>query len=161
MPLLAGSLNFAWEINAFISSGAFWGHVLWLVLDVFIIILNIYNIRKNKNRLLYCLLIIAFTIVLRLIFVIPEVDGMLISVFAIDLIMAFDFVVNAKKISVHGKIPIAITKLLGDLFAWFAYSDSAYVNVIGIIVFLLNLYYLAKCFDLSARAYENKCKRRE
>ena len=120
----------------------------------------IYNIRTSKIRLLYGLWTIALIILLGFIFSIPNFDGMLASVFAIDLIMALDFVVNAKKTSTRGRIPIAITRLLGDLFAWIAYAQSTYVNVIGIIVLMLNLYYVSICLELDAQANKFKRKRR-
>lgn len=154
MPLLAGSLNFAWELNALLLSGGMWGHVLWFGLDVFIVILNIASMKRG--RFLYLIVIAALSVILRWIFTIPSLDGMLLSVFAIDLLMACDYVVNAKKISKHGKIPIAITKFWGDFFAWLAYSEYMYVNIIGAVVFLLNLYYLAVCLDASR---DERCRR--
>lgn len=158
MPLLAGSLNLAWEINALVLSNAFWGHILWLGLDVFIIAINTYNLRRISSRILYCLMTVAFAVFLRQIFLVPHVDGVLISVFAIDFIMAVDFLINARKISLNGKILIASTKLLGDFFAWLTYANaSLYVTVIGAIVFLINLYYIAICLDESAK--NNKLKR--
>ena len=39
MPLIAGSLNFAWEINALLLSIGFYGHVLWTGLDVLIVVI--------------------------------------------------------------------------------------------------------------------------
>ena len=41
MPLIAGSLNFAWEINALLLSRGFYGHVLWTGLDVLIVFHNV------------------------------------------------------------------------------------------------------------------------
>lgn len=50
-------------------------------------------------------------------FRIPNVDGQRISVFAIDLIMAIEYVLCAKQIAPQGRISVGILKLLGDLFA--------------------------------------------
>lgn len=51
-------------------------------------------------------------------FRIPNVDGQRISVFAIDLIMAIEYVLCAKQIAPQGRISVGVLKLLGDLFAW-------------------------------------------
>ena len=60
MPLIAGSLNFAWEINALLLSRGFYGHVLWAVLDIFIVIHNVRFLEKSK-RIKYMLFIAVLT----------------------------------------------------------------------------------------------------
>ena len=85
MPLIAGSLNFAWEINALLLSRGFYGHVLWTGLDVLIVVHNVRFLEKGKRKK-YLLLIVVFILVLYGMFRIPNVDGQRISVFAIDLI---------------------------------------------------------------------------
>lgn len=147
MPLLAGSLNFAWEINALFLSRGFYGHVLWAVLDIFIVIHNVRFLEKSK-RIKYLLFIAVLTFTLYGIFRIPNVDGERISVFSIDLIMAVEYVLCAKQIALQGKISIGVLKLLGDLFAWLAnMQNSVFVAVCGLIVLLLNLFYLAICLE--------------
>lgn len=149
MPLLSGSLNFAWEINALIESNGFWGHILWLVLDVAIISLNIRNLKSYKKAGGYVLFTAVMTIALWFIFRLTTVDGMLLSVFIIDLIMAVEYVVVAKKISNHSKVLIATIKLFGDLFAWLTNLHiELYVAIIGGIVLLMNLFYLSYCLEL-------------
>lgn len=161
MPLIPGSICIAWELNALIISRGLWVHVLWLGLDVFIFILNIYNIAKLRNRILYITMTVFWAVFFAFLFRITAFDLMFISSFLLDLGIAVGYVIKAKDISRHGQIPIAITKLLGDMCACIFYSQfSNLIVVIGIIVFLLNLYYLAKCLDLAARVFENKCKKR-
>ena len=86
------------------------------------------------------------------IFSATEYDGMLISAFIIDLIMALVFVLRVHAISKRSKKVIAVLKLLGDGFACLAYFDRSMVAVCaGIGVFLLNLFYLASCFEEASR----------
>lgn len=59
MPLIAGSLNFAWEINALLLSRGFYGHVLWTGLDVLIVFHNVRFLEKGKRKK-YLLLIVVF-----------------------------------------------------------------------------------------------------
>lgn len=149
MPLLAGSLNFAWELNALFKTGGFWGHVIWLLLDVLIISLNIRNLKSFKKIIMYIALTAGLTAALRFVFTLTDIDGMLLSVFIIDLVMATEYVVMVKNISNHTKVIIAITKLLGDLFAWLANLHlETYVAILGGVVLLVNLFYLLYCLEL-------------
>lgn len=151
MPLIAGSLNFAWEINALLLSRGFYGHVLWTGLDVLIVFI-MFVFRKGKRKK-YLLLIVVFILVLYGMFRIPNVDGQRISVFAIDLIMAIEYVLCAKRIAPQGRISVGVLKLLGDLFAWLSNMQSSlFVAVCGVIVLLLNLFYLAICLEQSSHS---------
>ena len=49
MPFIAGLLDFAWEVNAVIVSHGYWAHILWISLDVFILIYNIYLQIETKD----------------------------------------------------------------------------------------------------------------
>ena len=152
MPLIAGSLNFAWEINVLLLSRGFYGHVLWTGLDVLIVVHNVRFLEKGKRKK-YLLLIVVFILVLYGMFRIPNVDGQRISVFAIDLIMAIEYVLCAKQIAPQGRISVGVLKLLGDLFAWLSnMQSSVFVAVCGLIVLLLNLFYLAICLEQSSHS---------
>lgn len=152
MPLIAGSLNFAWEINALLLSRGFYGHVLWTVLDVFIVFHNVHFLEKGKRKK-YLLFIAVFILVIYGVFRIPNVDGQRISVFAIDLIMAIEYLLCAKQIALQGRIYVGVLKLLGDLFAWLSnMQGSVFVAVCGLIVLLLNLFYLAICLEQSSHS---------
>lgn len=71
---------------------------------------------------------------------------MLYYSFIIDLIMAVCFITDHKKLSPKLKIPIAVTKLLGDACAGMHYaSDSWFIALIACIVFVCNVYYLYLC----------------
>ena len=48
MPPIAGVFNLAWELNAAIHSLGFWGHLVWLLLDL-VIFSN--NVRKMTNHI--------------------------------------------------------------------------------------------------------------
>lgn len=83
--------------------------------------------------------------------------GMLLSSYVIDLVIAVEYVARIRHISPPGKLPIAIFKLLGDLFAWLFYcKQSIFVGIVGAVVLLLNLFYLAYCME--ERSYPAKRK---
>lgn len=66
--------------------------------------------------------------------------------------MAVAYVVEVKQVPMSGKLAIATTKLLGDLFAWLHYmKDSHFVAAAGLAVLLMNLYYLAYCMEEVSR----------
>ena len=94
MPLIAGMLNFAWEILALIKSGGYWIHIVWLLLDCFIIAYNFYILTDFKRRITYGLMTLASFLLL--FFVFKATNGMLISSFAIDVIMAVEYLVCLK-----------------------------------------------------------------
>ena len=145
-------LNFAWEINALLLSRGFYGHVLWTALDIFIIFHNVCFLEKRK-RGKYLLLTAVLVLALYGIFRVPNVDGQRISVFSIDIIMAIEYVLCAKQIARQGKISVGVLKLLGDLSAWLAnMQSSVFVAVSGLIVVLLNLFYLAICLEQNSHS---------
>lgn len=157
MPFIVGALNFAWETNALSVSHGFWGHIVWLLLDTFILCQNIRRL-KPRMRYVYISCVALSIAVLFVVFRSQEIDGMGISAFLIDLIIAVEYVVASKKISCHGKVSIAVTRFLGDAFAWIYYAKlSVFVRVVGICVFLLNLLYLCICMEHSSR--KNKYRR--
>lgn len=150
MPLLAGLLNLSWEVNAMIVSAGLWGHVLWLLLDVVIYVQNLIRISRQKSRRYTCMYVsclLIMTAVLHWLFLTWSA-GMLVSCFAIDGMMACNFLRAEKKLSDYGKISIAVTKFAGDTFAWLSYfRSSAFVRITGCIVFFMNLFYLALCLE--------------
>lgn len=169
MPLLAGALNLAWELNKIVfqfmtSESLYLGCLVWLVLDIGIFILNLLYIRKAKqkssyNIYIYIACFCGFAAAMYVLFRFPQFDGQLITSFLIDLIMAVEFVLCGKRITQHGKIPIAVTKLLGDLFAWLYYmKNSLFVMIVGVVVFLVNLFYLALCLEERAALSKKKKK---
>lgn len=148
MPLLPGALNYAWELNALIVSKGMWGHIIWIGLDTIIVLINLGNVRKKEGKILYVVGIAAASIGLGYVFHLQNVPGMLISAYVIDLLLAIAFLVCVRNISVRGKKTIAVFKLLGDGFACLAYAhQSGFVIITGISVFLINLAYLAACYE--------------
>ena len=158
MPLLPGSICIAWELTALIFSGGMWKHVLWFSLDLAVFTLNLLNIGKIRNRILYIVVTLFFIIVLAGCSWKLGLDVMLFSSFILDLFIAISYVVASKTISPRGKTAIAVAKFIGDIAAWQYYQQySILIWIIGAIVFLLNLYYIAICLDESAK--KNKPKR--
>lgn len=163
MPLIAGMLNFSWEIHALIASNGYAGHIVWLVLDIFIIAYNVWILTDCKKRLIYISATAVCILILYFVFSAESINGMLVSSFIIDVIMALEFVAVFKKISYRGKLLIGAFRFLGDLFAWLEnMQQSKIVFAAGIIVLLLNSYYLLCCVkevkDPNRKSYANSYK---
>lgn len=145
MPYIPGVLNFSWECAALINSKGFYGHIIWLALDCLIIYIGFHFLDQTKQKIIYIISIVVLIWVQLMVFQLAQ--GMLISVFIIDLIMAICFCIDLRQISTKFKITIAITKLLGDMFAGLYYaSEGIFVTITAILVFLINIFYLSLCF---------------
>jgi len=84
-------------------------------------------------------------------------NGMLYSSFAGDFIMAVCFLTDRKKLSGKLKVSIAVTKLLGDLFAGMCYGpEGAFITILAGLVLLCNIAYLYLCMDESFAAEQEK-----
>ena len=78
------------------------------------------------------------------------INGLLISSFVIDVIMAFEFIYALKKISSDGIILIGVCRLLGDMFAWLSnLKTSGFVMIAGSTVLCVNVFYL--CYSLEVK----------
>ena len=168
MPHIAGALNFAWEFHAFLGSGGYWVHTLWLLLDTLILAYNLYILENVRRRVLYSLAVLSFTAVMPAVIALP--NGMLVSSFIIDIEMAAVYLLvlwkDRPKTSqrhdyIYIYIFIAVFRLLGDLFAWLAYMRySTAVLMIGAAVLCVNIFYLCSCFEFLARGPRPDGKRR-
>ena len=146
MPLISGMLNFSWEIFALQASGGYWVHVVWLLLDCIIFAYNIFILDGFKKRLIYFLMFIVCVPITYFVFQSADFNGMLISSFAIDIIMAVEYLVFVNRLSTRGQIAIGLCRLCGDFFAWYANKlSSKFVLITGIIVFGINLIYILTC----------------
>ena len=140
IPIIACVLNFAWELVALWNSKGFWGHILWAGLDIFIIFFALRYVSRKQYKFIILLSLIIGCLVLYFAFELP--NGMLISVFIIDVIMAIAYVVEFNKMAPTFKIPIAITKLFGDLFAGLYYGiDRPFIGIMAIAVLIFNFIY--------------------
>lgn len=152
MPLISGMLNFGWEIFALRTSGGYWVHIVWLLLDCIILAYNIFILDGFKKKLTYALMTAACIPLLYFVFQTSFFDGMLISSFVIDIIMALEYLLFAKWLSGRGQIAIGVFRLLGDFFAWYGNRRfSKFVLVAGMIVLALNLAYVATCFFIQEK----------
>jgi len=146
MPYVAGVLNFGWELCALQQSQGFWGHILWLGLDVVIYSIGFLFLDAEKRWQIYLYIILTYAVTAGCWFLFVLPDGMLISVFVIDLIMAAMFLVDRKRLSPELKVPIAGFKLVGDAFAGACYgAGEPVVAVLATLVFLCNVWYLWLC----------------
>lgn len=146
MPFVAGVLNFSWEICAVLHSRGLWGHVIWLSLDIAIVLSSFLFIQSRRNKIMYVVAILLSTVLFRFAFTLQH--GMLFSSFIIGLIMAVWYLIDRKKLSSKLKVPIAFTKLLGDLFAGIYYApESVFIGVLAVLAFYCNIAYLYLCIE--------------
>ena len=159
MPFVAGALNIGWEVCALISSGGYWGHIVWLILDLAVLSYNIYILYSLRQRFSYVILVLVCGVMLHRVFLIPSIDGMLISSFVIDIIMALEYIVMIKHVSPRGRLLIGVLRLLGDAFAWVEnLRHSKCVLIIGIMVLLANIFYCCYCLELEGMGKTKKKK---
>ena len=152
MPLISGALNFAWEIHALCSSGGYWAHIVWLLLDCAILLQNLYFLSSVKKRFLYSACVIAAVAALYGVFSVKSFDGMLLSSFVIDVIMAVEYLAVITKLSPKMRILIGIFRLLGDAFAWISnLRFSLFVCILGIVILSINIFYISYAAELSSK----------
>ena len=141
MPYIPGAISLAWEINALFISFPFWGHIVWVILDIIIFVQNYQGLQDRKRKIAYLFLTVGLIVCLY--FVFRHKNGMLVSAFADDLINAIVFLIAVRRITPLLKTEIAVARLLGDVFAWLCYRNVlSVVDKVGIIVLVLNLLYL-------------------
>lgn len=145
IPVVAILLNLSWEASVVIFSSIkgnpFWGHFIWLALDIVIWGQLVF---KGKRRL--CLTVLTFALVLSQLCFLRLSRYMLISVFVIDLVMALAFLVELyrNQIRINGiSFAIGIGKLLGDFCAWVVNKSDRFVMICGALVLFINLIYVA------------------
>lgn len=143
MPYIAGILNLAWESCAVIYTPTFWGYYPWIILDIIIAYIGYRFLSSKKDKCKYIIAIILSTVFLYLLSVFWE-STLIISVYAIDFVMAFLYILQYRSISPKLRITIALTRLLGDLFAAVEVLQSPLKELypVVIIVFIINCIYL-------------------
>lgn len=140
IPFPSIVLNLTWEFTA-MCLYHHWGQILWFIVDLIIAYCSYDIIKERKNKFLYLISIAVSAVAFRFIFKLNY--GMLYSSFAIDLIMALLFLIQVKQMSFKMRIPIACTKLLGDLSALIYYANqSKLVLATGVLVLVINISYL-------------------
>ena len=153
IPLTAMLLNFAWETVALYNSlhsktfsASLLIHLAWFFLDLIMVVLfYVYEtkLHENKHRKIYFL---STYIMSTICFVFLFNNGyMLLSSFAIDLIMAIAFLLHLLLEYPNRNLLIyfiGFSKLLGDLCAWYFYRDNLYIHEIGTSVFICNVIYI-------------------
>jgi len=145
IPLIAVVGNFSWELGAALTVG-YWTHVVWAALDVGILVFALRGTPKWYSRIAAVVATACLTAVYLWLFTVE--NGMLYSVFAVDLLMAVCFLVYRKQLSAKLAIPIALAKLLGDLCAGIYYGESnALIAVIASAVLLCNIMDLFLCIE--------------
>ena len=168
IPPIAIASNFAWETIALLqdflrhsnlSNVGMCIHVFWFSLDLLIVM--IYLCKCNSvyfNKWIFTCIYICESLFLFVIFHFT-ISGMLLSCFAIDLIMAVEwcFYGMNKELKINLLLTfIAIAKLIGDFLAWLCYRGNHFiVNIIGIFVLIINIGFL---FILHIRTEQAKRK---
>jgi len=145
MPYIASVLNAAWEIAATIYTHGNPGFIIWFIIDVFILFWGFIFSPSVKKKIIYCASVLLSTCILLVAFE-KSTTAFLFTVYLIDVIMAFEFLVKRTKLSSKFKIAIAVTKLLGDLFAGLTFSYMYdFVIVFATVSFVCNCIYLIAC----------------
>lgn len=144
IPFLPPLLNLSWELVALIHSEAFWGHVVWFGLSILVFDSCLMTIKNLKKQFLYAAVFGPLAILFSLIFML---GGMLISSFAINVVMSVCFWFDRKNLLPKRKISIAITKLVGTLAATIHYAPmSGIVGIMGAVILFFDIAYLMYCF---------------
>ena len=148
-PRVANMLDYSWEFVALLRDilGHCFGlslliHIVWFTFDTLIVYNSVVSLKQNYRKLF---LFLFLPVIFGLYVWFKAENGMLLSVFIIDVIMAVDFIVCAAKLqnaNIYGII-IAVSKLIGDLFAWLFYrSQHPAVYYMGVAVLVCNSLYL-------------------
>lgn len=154
IPLTAICLNFAWETVALATSilnkAVFFVlaiHLAWFCLDLIMVLLFLFFEDKQKNPLSAKLLFLSSYLICIVALILLFDNGyMLLSCFIIDLIMAVAFVCFLFKQKLSSFLHVFLIgsfKLLGDLFAWLFYFNNPLIPIIGSLVLVCNVAYLA------------------
>lgn len=148
-PAFAGAPTLAWEFLALLQSKGFWGHIIWFVLDGVIFVQNTIMLGTKRKKGVYLTLLLTCSTILFFVFNSKQIDGMLISSFVIDILIASEYLIRIKKISPHLRTTIGFFRLIGDAFAWIAYARTATIILFfGGIVFVINILYVGGCLEL-------------
>lgn len=77
-----------------------------------------------------------------------DIKIILYNVYIVNLVMSVAFWIERKEINVFFKIPIVIIKLIGNIFALFAFGDFYHytIGVIETVVIIFDCMYLGYCF---------------
>ena len=143
IPLVPPLLNLSWELVALVHSQAFWGHIVWFGLSILVFDSCLMSITNLKKQLFYALLLGPIAILFSLIFM---YGGMLVSSFAINVIMSICYWMDRRNLLEKRKILIATTKCIGTLAATIHYAPySTGVAIMGIVIVVFDLMYLVFC----------------
>lgn len=143
IPFFPTILNLSWEVNALIVSKGFWGHIVWLFLDLGVMASCMYLMKEKRKKIQYIISILIGVVVFNIIF---RLNMMLISSFVINAIMSVSFLLQRTKLLQKHKVLIATTKGMGTLFATLHYAKfSLFSAVLGILIAIVDMIYLFFC----------------
>ena len=159
IPPIAVASNFAWETVALLrdfsehlslSNSGTVIHIAWFSLDLLIVL--VYLLVCNPvyfSKWVFACIYVCEAVLMFVLFRSVK-KGMLLSSFSIDILMAanwFFYELNKRPKTNFQLKCIAVSKLLGDLFAWLFYRRSHFlINIIGICVLILNAGFLFLVF---------------
>ena len=149
LPALSIYLNLGWEISSIFINGG-WKNWLWMLLDCLIFVLLIAQKRrglseekKSSKTIIGIVFLTLSTVAFAIVFSSSQ-NGMVVSSFVIDIVMAIGFLITMIIFPQNGRsIPIAVTKLIGDFCAWQHYRlYLPIIDKIGLTVLIMNSIYL-------------------
>lgn len=153
IPPISLAFNFSWELIAMLF---FWEYVaiLWVITDIFIVILfiNEYRTNHDKKGFLYLIPFVCWSLLCIFLFKIQipgKFNGFYFLGFAQDLFMAIEFNYEFKKKTKSRKIDftlwlVALFKLLGDFLAFISSRTIPFVTFFGIFVLIFNICYIVR-----------------
>lgn len=143
-PYFCSALNVSWEAVALIKTGGFFGYIIWLTLDVFIFFFAC-NSLSGRKRIIYVIGTFTSLGVFSFLFYING-HGLLFTAFFLDVIIAIDYLLHMNSISPILRIPIAVARLLGSIFAGCAYGfQFSYASAFACVSVFYNGMFLVKC----------------
>lgn len=149
IPAFSVSLNFAWELVALVYYFEPID-IVWTILDAVIVLCLVKELIREKNKHLfdYCCCFLIYGVICVLCFNRPfpgQMTGYVFLSFFMDLLMAINFWWEYRKkhhINII-TIMVALFRMLGDAVAWLIYQHITTVFILGSMIFVLNVAFLA------------------
>ncbi len=148
IPPIAIGLNFGWETAMFVGllftqAQFHWGYFLWVLMDLAIVITYfwfckpVYTKRKYNFGFVYLASLVLFSLLAHF-----DLENMPLFAFCIELIINLEWLLYlAKRSFVLSPLAVGfcLTKLLGDLAAWYVFRQSGVITLLSIAILLLNI----------------------
>lgn len=148
IPCIAVCFNISWEL-ACTFRWPNWGKIIafsWCLINLVIIWFAFRALDSDRKKKFYGIILICVLILDCVTF--EYIKIILYNAYIINLVMSAAFWIERKEINVFFKIPIAITKLIGNVFALFAFGNYYHytLGIIESVALIFDFMYLGYCF---------------